>query len=387
MQVNDITLEKEIRGMALEIANLGIAIDRALNSVNQAQLALDNKLAYMDRLIEDLAHTRDTAADLYFQDPSFRVVVSQAMRRAESEMDYAIDRLYRLAKTLQYEWTEGYQNPLIIPVNSQEPASLENPLFDQFTQTDSLFFIRTADEAKDYLDALKAWDSTLRRINVVSVRGPNHSGPISAEPISMRETILNLTPDPTRGYTLEQSIRDFRNYLETKRKASYYNTSNPSLEIPFATTIEDNRFFPATGSRWNMRIASVAADIYAESGFSNKQVAEIDFIQSGIVSLRRYWASPPTADDVTKLTFNVDNINRTAFAVAFPARINGATGGRPLTEFDNLGLANRPIAATNWILRINTDGTTNQQIDFSKIKDIVIRFTYTFGNPPEFPNF
>ena len=48
-----------------------------------------------------------------------------------------------------------------------------------------------------------------------------------------------------------------------------------------------------------------------------------------------------------------------------------------------------PIAATNWILRINTDGTTNQQIDFSKIKvkDIVIRFTYTFGNPPEFPNF
>ena len=73
--------------------------------------------------------------------------------------------------------------------------------------------------------------------------------------------------------------------------------------------------------------------------------------------------------------------------MAFPARINGATGGRPLTEFDNLGLANRPIAATNWILRINTDGTTNQQIDFSKIKDIVIRFTYTFGNPPEFPNF
>ncbi|MBL9145367.1 MAG: hypothetical protein JNM99_16940 [Verrucomicrobiaceae bacterium] len=387
LSINNVQLEKEIRGTLLEAGNLGIAVDRANNNLSQAQLALDNKLAYMDRLIEDLSHTRDTAADLYFQDPSFRVVVSQAMRRAESEMDFAIDRLYRLAKTLQYEWTEAYQNPLIIPVNSQEPASLENPLFDKFTQVDSLFFIRTADEAKDYLDALKAWDSKLRRINVVSVRGPNHSGPISAEPISMRETILNLTPDATRGYTLENSIRDFRNYLETRRKANFYNVNNPSLEIPFATTIEDNRFFPATGSRWNMRVNSVAVDIYAESGFSNKQVAEIDLIQSGIVSLRRYWASPPTADDVTRLTFNVDNINRTAFAVAFPARINGATGGRPLTEFDNLGLADRPIAATNWILRINTDGTTNQQIDFSKIKDIVIRFTYTFGNPPEFPNF
>lgn len=387
MTINDINLEREIRGIALEMENSGIAIDRSNNNLNQAQLALDNQLSRMDRLIEDLAHTRETAADLYFQDPSFKVVVSNAMRRADGELDFAIDRLFRMAKTLEYEWTEAYQNPLTIPVNSQEPASLENPLFDKFTKTDSLFFIRTADEAKDYLDALKAWDSKLRRINVTSVRGPNHSSPISAEPISMRETILNLRPDATRGYTLDHSIRDFRNFLETQRKANYYNVANPSLEIPFSTTIEDNRFFPATGSRWNMRVNSVAVDIYAESGFSNKQVAEIDLIQSGIVSLRRYWANPPTADDVTRLTFNVDNINRTAFSIALPAKINGAMGGRPASEFESLGLSNRPIAATRWILRINTDGTTNQAIDFSKIKDIVIRFTYTYGNPPEFSGF
>jgi hypothetical protein len=387
IQINDQNLEKEIRGMLLEVGNLGIAIERATNNLRQAQLALDNQLARMDRMIEDLAHTRDTAADLYFQDPSFRVVVSQAMRRAEAEMDFAVDRLYRLAKTLEYEWTEAYQNPVVVPVNSQEPASLENPLFDQFTQVDSLFFIRGADEAKDYLDALKAWDSKLRRINVVSVRGPNHSGPITAEPISLRETILNLKPDATRGYTLDHSIRDFRNYLEGRRKENFYNTTNKSLEIPFATTIEDNRFFPATGNRWNMRVHSIAVDVYAESGFSDKQVAEIDLIQSGVVSLRRFFANPPTADDLRKLTFNVDDINRTAFAVAFPARINGATGGRPLTEFDNLGLKGRPVAATNWILRVNTEGPTNGNIDFSRIKDIVIRFTYTFGNPEEFQNF
>lgn len=387
LTINDVSLEKEIRGMMLEAGNLSIAIKRADNQLKQSQLALDNQLSRMDRLIEDLAHTRETAADLYFQDPSFKVVVSQAMRRAESEMDFAVDRLYRLAKTLEYEWTEGYQNPVIVPVNSQEPASLENPLFDQFTKTDSLFFARSADEAKDYLDALKAWDSKLRRINVTSVRGPNHSGPISAEPISMRETILNLKPDASRGYTLENSIRDFRNYLEGQREANFYNTINPSLEIPFATTIEDNRFFPATGSRWNMRVHSIAVDVYAESGFSTKQVAEIDLIQSGVVSLRRFFASPPIADDVTKLTQNVDNTQRTAFAIALPAKINGATGGRPLTEFENLGLKNRPVSATNWILQINTEGPTNQNIDFSKIKDIVIRFTYTFGNPEEFPNF
>ena len=38
-------------------------------------------------------------------------------------------------------------------------------------------------------------------------------------------------------------------------------------------------------------------------------------------------------------------------------------------------------------LRKEDTNPTNQAIDFSKIKDIVIRYTYTFGNPPEFPNF
>jgi hypothetical protein len=68
------------------------------------------------------------------------------MERAESEMDFAIDKLYRLAKTLEYEWAEAYQNPIIVPINCNESASLENPLFDQFTQLESLFNITCADE-------------------------------------------------------------------------------------------------------------------------------------------------------------------------------------------------------------------------------------------------
>ncbi|GEM_PF-1282537 len=385
--IANVNADAEIRGILLELENANINIGRSRTQVAQAQLRLDNQLARMDRLIEDLAHTRETAADLYFLDPSFRVVVSDAMRRAEAELDFAVDRLYRLAKTLQYEWTEPYRNPVTIPVNSFEDASLENPLFDQFTQLDSLFFVRGADEAKDYLDALKAWDSKLRRINVTSVRGPNHSGPISAEPISLREDILNLKPDPDRGYTLNDSIRDFRNFLETRRVQNIFNLDNPSMEMIFQTTIEDNRFFPATGSRWNMRVHSIAVDVFAESGFSDVQVAEIDLIQTGTVSLRRFFADPPFADDVMKLTFNAPDLDRSAFAIVVPAKINGANGGRNPAEFENLGLKGRPVAATDWVLRMDTEGPTNDEFDFSKIKDIVIRFTYTYGNPPEFPGF
>jgi hypothetical protein len=341
----------------------------------------------MDRYIEDLAHTRDTAANLYFQDPSFRVVVSQAQKRADDELDYAVDRLYRLAKTLAYAWTEAYQNPVIIPVSSYEPASLENPLFDKFTALDSLFNLRSADEAKDYLDALKAWDSKLRRINVTSVRGPNHAGPYSAEPISVREKILGMSTTGPDAFTLNESILKFRNWLQQQRTYTTANPANPPLEFTFATSIADNSMFPATGAEWNMRIASIRIDLVAESGFSSSQVAEIDLTMGGMATLRRFWADPPGADDLFNLTFNPGRIDRSAFSIKVPARINGAMGGRPATEFEAAGLADRPIAATRWRFAIDTSKPANRALDFGKLKDIVIRFTYTYGNPPEFTGF
>jgi len=396
LTINDINLEAEIRGMLVDQSNLILSIERANNALDQARLALEDAEQRMDRLVEDLAHTRLTAENLYFTDPSFRIVVSRAQRRAEAELDFAVDRLYRLAKTLEYEWTEPFQNPLTTPALSLEPAALENPLFDKFTQLDSVFNIRSSDESKDYLDALKAWDSKLRRINLISVRGPNHAGPLTSEPISLREQIFNLKPGTnynsagsnTFSATVGDTIRQFRDKLQTLRVPNPQNPANDSLELKFATTIEDNRFFPATGTEWNMRIGTIRVDLVADNGFSGTQVAEVDLTQSGIVSLRRFFAEPPAADDLFKLTFNTGNrIDRSAFTIKIPSRINGATGGRPPTEFDAPGLAGRPVAATEWILRIDTSKPANRTLDFTKLKDIVIRFTYTYGNPPEFPGF
>jgi len=387
-RVADVRLQEQILTRLLEAANLSIDIRRSKNHYDQEKLKLDSMLSLMDRYIEDLAHARLTAENLYFQDPSFRVVVSSAQRRADGELDFAIDRLFRLAKTLEYEWTEPYQNPVTVPIGSQEPPSLENPLFDKFTSLESLFVVRSADESKDYLDALRAWNSKLRRITVASVRGPNHAGPITAEPISVRENILNLKTTGVGAMPLDKSVSAFRDYLRTHLKTNVFNLANKSLEFTFATTIADNSMFPATGSRWNMRIATVQIDLLADSGFNTKQVAEIDLIESGMASLRRYFAEPPFADDLFNLTFNIGTrADRTAFGIAIPARINGATGGRPLTEFTVTGLADRPIAATRWVLKLDTENPSNRDVDFSKLKDIVIRFTYTYGNPPEFPNF
>lgn len=387
-EIADIQLREQMLKSLLEVANLTIDIRRSKNHLDQEKLKLDSMLSLMDRYIEDLAHARLTAENLHFQDPSFRVVVSSAQRRADGELDFAIDRLFRLAKTLEYEWTEPYQNPVTVPIGSQEPPSLENPLFDKFTSLESLFVVRSADESKDYLDALRAWNSKLRRITVASVRGPNHAGPITAEPISVRENILNLKTTGTSAMPLDKSISAFRDYLRTNLKTNYFNTANKSLEFTFSTSIADNSMFPATGSRWNMRIATVQIDLLADNGFNTKQVAEIDLIESGMASLRRYFAEPPLADDLFNLTFNIGTrADRTAFGIVIPAMINGATGGRPPAEFTVTGLADRPIAATRWVLKIDTENPSNRDIDYAKLKDIVIRFTYTYGNPPEFPNF
>lgn len=382
-KIADIQLEAEIRKSLLQVANYTIAIRRAKAQLDQSKLRLESMRAQMERYIEDLAHVRDSSATLYFMDPSFRVSASLAEQRAIAELDFSIDRLYRLARTLEYEWVEPYQNPVSIPPSSLEPPALENPLFDKFTELGSLFIVRSADEAKDYLDALRAWDSKLRRVNGGSVRGPNNAEPISAVPISLREDVFGFVPDPDRGVTLADTVEAFRNVLENNRFKNPENPLNRTLDLRFGLGIADNTYFPTTGSRWNMRIVTIAIDLFSDSGFSDQQVAEIDLIQNRMVSLRTFAAGPPK----NYVLETEGNLDRTVFATAFPARINGASGGRPVSEFDDAGLAGRPLGCTEWILRINTENQANRNIDFSKLKDIVLRFTYTYGNPPEFAGF
>ena len=228
-------------------------------------------------------------------------------------------------------------------------------------------------------------------INVSSVRGPNFSGPITAQPISMREDLLGFKPRQTSvgPYTFEDSVNDFRSFMMNadNRVDNKTSTDRTSFQFSFPTVIHDNRYFPDTGSRWNMRIDGIAIDVIADNGFNTDQTIEVDLIQNGTAQIRRFWADAPLADDIMSLTFNSPDQERSAFAIVVPAKVNGLTGYRNPAEFINYGLKGRPIGATEWILKIDTDNPTNRDIDFSKIRDIFIRFTYTYGNPQEFPNF
>jgi len=375
--------------MMLNIAKFNTQIAQSKILLAQEQNRLQTLVGQMDRLIEDLAHTRATASELYFMDPSYRLFMTQTQRRAEAKLEYAVDKLYRLAKTLEWEWTEKYQNPVTIPSACLGPASLENTLFDKLGFLEDVFGVRTADEARDYLDALKAWDSKLRRCNVASVRGPNHQGPFTAMPISLRQQIPGYPYTGTNPpYTPEESLKAFRDFLENSPEANPYNPTFPNVAFEFSTTIEDTRFFPIMGGQWNMRIHSIAVDIYSERGFNGYPTCDVQLIQAGNVSFRTFFARPPSEHDTTQFAFNSrDRPEPSIFNITVPCRINDGTGGRPSSEFDSLGLRGRPVAASQWKMVFDTSNPYNGKLDSSRIKDIYIRFTYTYGNPEEFPGF
>jgi len=71
---------------------------------------------------------------------------------------------------------------------------------------------------------------------------------LTDEPISVREQILGFKTTGPTAVTLDQSVQQFRAYLQLHRVTNYWNQLNPSLQFQFSTTIADNSMFPATGS-------------------------------------------------------------------------------------------------------------------------------------------
>ena len=66
-------------------------------------------------------------------------------------------------------------------------------------------------------------------------------------------------------------------------------------------------------------------------------------------------------------TRRIRNITAFRFGPVRPSRINGATGGRPLIEFENLDLTGRPVAATCRPFRVNTENPSNRQVNFANV--------------------
>jgi chemotaxis protein histidine kinase CheA len=390
-----------VKNILLEQANARIELDRAKLRFDQEITQLELDFQRLDQLVNDYAETVLTAESLWFNDQTYRVQLSERIRRANLTLDRTIGSLFDLARALAYEWNEDYRNPVIVPPDVQGVAgTLGSALYDPFTQPEDLFGIQSAEEANDFFNALEAWDTKLRSIgtNGVSARGPNRNPvPFTNRPISLRDDVLGLVGDNNNPRNLNDRILLFREFLQSNLIEVPQQAPTPGFALIFGLTLEipNEPVQPLLpfSNRWNLRVAAVTIDTEADSGYVQGPDCTYFLTQAGIVSNQTFFDSTRNLEEriVTKLSVpGADRPERSVFRAEIPSRVNGREQpgetyqrGQELSGGVNNTTA-RPLAATQWQLELDPTQPKNFATNITKLRDIKVTFQYFHGNPPEF---
>ncbi|MCA9431372.1 MAG: hypothetical protein KC940_12750 [Candidatus Omnitrophica bacterium] len=390
-----------VKNILLEQANARIELERAQLRFDQEITALELDFQRLDQLVADYAETVQTAEDLWFNDPTYRIILSEKLSRANDTLEKTIGSLYDLTRALGYEWNEDYRNPIIVPPDVQGVAgTLGSSLYDPYTQPEDLFGIQTADEANDFYNALEAWDTKLRSVgtNGISVRGPNRN-PLAFvnRPISMRDDILGLVGDNNNPRNLNDRIELFREFLQSNLIQVPQQAPTPGFELTFGLNLEipNEPVQPLLpfSNRWNLRVAAVTIDTEADQGYVTGPDCTYFLTQAGIVSNQTFFDSTRNLEErmITKLSVPAaDRPERSVFRAEIPSRVNGREQqGETYERGQELagGVQNtsaRPLAATQWQIELDPTQPKNFGANITKLRDIKITFKYFHGNPPEF---
>lgn len=384
-----------IANLSLEIGVKALELRQAQDRYNQENGKLLTMIGQAQRCARDLSAKESAAVEsVIWTDPSYRLLLATKQRRAQAELDYAVTMLYKLGKTLEYQWAEGFQNPVVGPILCD--GQLPNVLWDNFTELDDVYAVLSAYEADDFLDAFKAWDLKLREdCGGVSMRGPNHNGPFTRM-ISMRREMLDLEylgVDPP--FAEEDSRIAFQDFVAQHLVYNPRNPGLPSFEYQFPLSIIDNKYFSLNS--WNVKIddrnpydgwypPGVGVAYIAESGFQPNYdpVVRTQLQHGGRATIRTYWADPYAGQDdfVFYAIQGTERPERSIYTATMLSMVNDETGIHGPGEFWSSQLAGRSPATTKWKLVIDSSEYENRNIDFTKLEDIIIYFVYSEGNPP-----
>lgn len=393
-----------IKNILLEQANAQIEVERSKLLFDQVitQLRLDYQT--MDQIINDYAEAINIQADRWYNDPTYVVQLGTKIRRANDTFERTVIALYNLARALEYEWVETYRNPVITGSANVAPT-LDSPLFDQFTEPEDVFGIRSVDEAQDFLNALENWDLKLRSIgsNGIAVRGPNRGTPLNNRPISLRDDILGLAGDDGNPRDVEDRIVLFRDFLMSNLIPTPPNAKKPGFRIEFGLSLEIPNepvqpILPASGL-WNLRIGGIRIETEADAGFNELPDCTYTLTQRGVVGLQSFFDSTRPLEEriITKFSIPAgDRPERSVFGAVVDSRINGQMqDGLTINDYENIQLSHqridngpirsgRPMAASRWQLEFDTTRPKNFEANIMKLRDIKIILRYTHGNPREF---
>ena len=363
----------EISTLYLSIEELYLAKERQLALIRSQFDVMNSVLAQYSVALEDLS----TA---YFNNPAYRLELSNAEEFANAKFNTAMYWSYRAAKNLEYVWSEKFNNPILSQDNTDSPQAIEGEEFDTFVRAESVFSARFAGGSipnlRDFLGALKIWDQELGNL-----RSPNREN--ERRTFSLRKDILGFEVENPDDLEQErQSIARFKSFIADHRILGL-NPTKPDLRFDFSLSIADNAFFDI--DQPNLKIQSLSMNLLSDDdGLFDRDVnnaPSVDLAMTDRAYVRTFFANYRSGRD-DLLSYKLEE-GRTLSDSPFLAIVNPQVDGEGELD-ENTALAGLSPAVTKWVFYIDSGDFVNQHLLLDNLTDIEFTVDYTYG-PPDVP--
>jgi hypothetical protein len=359
-----------VKTMLLEMATLNVSMEQADAAYKRQHATIETLYKQFERILANYAVAQEDFSDAYYNNPAYRVEASRAEQAAEDTFETALELSYYAAKSMEYMWSEKYNNPVLrLDGGLPEPLAIS---FDPFVRAESVFSAQFAStyspSLDDYLDGLQAWDVKMRQL-----RYPERQ--TSRVRFSMRDDLLGLGE-----FTPNVAEAKFRSFIDDKRNIGE-NVDNPDLQFEFSMDIADERLFP---NHPNIKIESIAVNLVSTAsrsirGSSKTVPALVDLVMLDRAFIRTFFAEYPARDDILSYTLQQ---GRTIEKSPFIATVDATVDGYASPQVDpNTQLASHSPAVSTWVLRMKNNRFNNRDLKLQYLSDIEIDIQYSYGKP------
>lgn len=364
--VNDIA----VKNITAQIAVIDMTV--ALGQLNQLIAERDQLLARRNRQIANLG-------EMSFADPSFRLTQCNAMKEAETQLEFLKGWLYLMTRSLYYRWAlpEGMK----IQVGNFQQISINDINRIHVVGAPAVGIIPLGDKltASGYVQSLLAFNDSFPIDNATSLKKMDSLSDKTAR-YSIREDFLHIVRTDNTVQERKRINDAFRAWLKSPDRRN----ANGDLVIAFDTmgNLEDYDMVVnknhgtwtnfalrsySTKPLWNHKITNVGVALDANGNALNgvNQIkGSVEYGGAGFVKSDQWvggsylafqmkqWVKPPTGGlrPIDVRTFDVDIVPSGSFT----------------REKMSAELKERPVTATVWrliILKQNVDKIYLDNID------------------------
>ena len=377
-QVEILNVESEalVRNLLLETGYKAKVLERSQAVYLQEVAILRTKMQQLNNFINSLWEDRETAAGLYYNDPSYEIALTTAQEYAEDMKKRALDKLYTYGKSLEYFWVEPFEQQIrdwSCGLAKYVPSAVDHC----FTNLSDVFWLNTAYECHYFFNALNEWDTILR--NDQCARWLTNQSSTITPDISLKNHILGL-----RELSEPAKTELFKEFIVSNRVNGEGNPLNPNLELSFAIT--NKLLDDLMGDTWNRRISTVSVRLVGDDDINGEyNICQIRLTQGGCVNVKNFF------NEI--VSYNIQN-KKNSYGTpvnSFEAKARINTGfGTPVPgypndeEFTKVIFKGKPLAASRYTFTIDTGLLINEGIRFDKIQDIQFRIVCNHDQPPVF---